>query len=137
MAAARRMSEPMNVVPEINGKVLAVDDNHANLALLARILESEGHLVRTTDDGMSALDAVETDPPDVIILDVRLPDIDGFEVCRRLKQNPSTRLTPVIMITGLDSRDHRIESIKAGADDFLGSRSILPSYAPAFAPCFG
>ena len=100
--------------------VLVVEDEAPNLALLARLLTIEGYKVQTAIDGESALAAIERYPPDVILLDVQLPGLDGFEVCRRVKQSPATRLTPVVMITGLQSREHRIEGINAGADDFLG-----------------
>jgi putative two-component system response regulator len=110
----------MNDPGGIRGHILAIDDQQPNLTLLSQMLEAEGHVVRTATTGLSALDAVHQQPPDLIILDVGLPDIDGFEVCRRLKQDPSTRLLPVIMVTGMNSREHRIAGINAGADEFLG-----------------
>jgi putative two-component system response regulator len=99
--------------------VLVVEDDASNRALLVRLLSLEGHAVHTAVDGESALAAIERHSPDIILLDVRLPGLDGFEVCRRVKQAPATRLTPVVMITGLQAREHRIEGINAGADDFL------------------
>jgi len=110
----------MNQPGPVRGHILAVDDQQPNLTLLTQMLEAEGHIVRTAGTGLSALEAIDRQPPDLILLDVGLPDINGFEVCRRLKQNPLTRLTPVVMVTGLNSREHRIEGINAGADDFLG-----------------
>jgi putative two-component system response regulator len=101
------------------GAVLVVEDEALNLALLVRLLSVEGYEVLTAVDGESALAAIERHSPDVILLDVQLPGLDGFEVCRRVKQTPATRLTPVIMITGLQAREYRIEGINAGADDFL------------------
>ena len=110
----------MNQSGPVRGHILAVDDQQPNLTLLTQMLEAEGHIVRTAGTGLSALEAIDRQPPDLILLDVGLPDINGFEVCRRLKHNPLTRLTPVVMVTGLNSREHRIEGINAGADDFLG-----------------
>jgi len=109
----------MNQPGPVRGHILAVDDQASNLNLITQMLEAEGHVVRTAGTGLAALEAVERQPPDLILLDVGLPDIDGFEVCRRLKQNPLTRLTPVVMVTGMTSRERRIEGITAGADDFL------------------
>ena len=110
----------MNQSGPVRGHILAIDDQQPNLTLLTQMLEAEGHIVRTAGTGLSALEAIDRQPPDLILLDVGLPDINGFEVCRRLKHNPLTRLTPVVMVTGLNSREHRIEGINAGADDFLG-----------------
>jgi putative two-component system response regulator len=110
----------MNQSGPVRGHILAVDDQQPNLTLVTQMLEAEGHVVRTAGTGLSALEAIDRQPPDLILLDVGLPDINGFEVCRRLKHNPLTRLIPVVMVTGLNSREHRIEGINAGADDFLG-----------------
>jgi DNA-binding response OmpR family regulator len=104
----------------VRGHILAVDDQQPNLTLVTQMLEAEGHIVRTAGTGFSALEAIDRQPPDLILLDVGLPDINGFEVCRRLKHDPRTRLIPIVMVTGLNSREHRIEGINAGADDFLG-----------------
>jgi len=101
------------------GTVLIVDDDQPVVAVLVRLLTREGYVVRTASDGESAMDSVEENPPDLCLLDVRLPGIDGFEVCRRIKQRAQTRLTPVVLVTGLEAREHRIAGINAGADDFL------------------
>ena len=90
----------MNQTGPVRGHILAVDDQQPNLTLLTQMLEAEGHVVRTAGTGLSALEAIDRQPPDLILLDVGLPDINGFEVCRRLKHNPLTRLTPVVMVTG-------------------------------------
>ena len=99
--------------------VVVVDDQQNNRDLLERLLSLEGYQVHTAADGDSGLKAIEQYSPDLILLDVQMPGPDGFEVCRRLKHNPATRLTPVVLITGLQAREHRIEGINAGADDFL------------------
>jgi putative two-component system response regulator len=101
------------------GVVLTVDDDAVSLRLVDGLLSAEGYEVVTASDGEGALDAIARTSPDVILLDVMLPGIDGFEICRRVKQDPATRLTPVVMITGLQERAHRIAGIDAGADDFL------------------
>jgi putative two-component system response regulator len=102
-----------------SGSILAVDDERVNLDLLVRLLSKHGYQVETALDGETGLAAIERVPPDLVLLDIVLPGIDGFEVCRRIKQNPATRLIPVVLVTGLNAREHKIRGIDAGADDFL------------------
>lgn len=99
--------------------MLVVDDDPAVRGVLERLLESEGMRVATSGDGSSALSAVAELSPDLVLLDVAMPKLDGFEVLRRLKSDPATRLLPVILLTGLDARKDRIRGIEAGADDFI------------------
>jgi putative two-component system response regulator len=99
--------------------ILVVDDDLGMTALMTRILSREGHRVIVAHDGPSALELVRSERPDVVLLDVMLPGCDGFEVCRRLKREQTTRLTPVILITGLAAREERIVGLEAGADEFL------------------
>jgi putative two-component system response regulator len=99
--------------------ILVVDDEQANRELLVRLLSSHGYLVESVSDGESALKALEEKRPDLVLLDVQLPGIGGFDVCRAIKQRPATRLTPVVLITGLHARQHRLKGIDVGADDFL------------------
>lgn len=99
--------------------VLVVEDAASNLELLVRLLTAQGYTVRSATNGEMALESIEQHPPDLILLDVQLPGVDGFEVCRRVKQNAATRLIPVVLVTGLRAREHRIEGINAGADDFV------------------
>jgi putative two-component system response regulator len=101
------------------GIVLVADDEYENCALFVRLLTTEGYDVHTAADGLSALAALEQYRPDIMLLDVQMPGVDGFEVCRRVKLNPATRLTPVVMVTGLNERENRIKGINAGADDFI------------------
>jgi putative two-component system response regulator len=101
--------------------VLAVDDEAGNRELLTRHLSRHHYDVITFADGESALAYLESHQrlPDLMLLDVMLPGIDGFTLCRRLKDDPLTRLIPVVVLTSLDAPEHKIEGINAGADDFL------------------
>ena len=101
------------------GKVLVVDDTPANLKLLVDLLEVNGFFVISTTSGEQALDQLTTGDPDLVLLDVMMPGMNGYEVCKRIRENPNTALLPVIMITVLDPAQERIKGIKAGADDFL------------------
>jgi putative two-component system response regulator len=98
--------------------LLVVDDEEANRRLLHRLLSPE-YDVQTAADGEQALALLERIEVDVVLLDVRLPGLDGFEVCARLKRMERTRLVPVVLVTGHGAREHRIRGIHAGADDFL------------------
>jgi putative two-component system response regulator len=101
------------------GKILVVDDDAANRELLQESLVAEGLEVITAPDGRSSLEEFARLKPDLVLLDVNMPFLDGFEVCRRLKSNPETRLTPVVLVTGLTGREDRVRGIKSGADGFL------------------
>jgi putative two-component system response regulator len=101
------------------GKVLVVDDVSANVELLKSILASDGFTVLTASDGEQALQVVAREHPDLVLMDVLMPKLSGFQVCERIKQDKATRLTPVVLITALYQREDRIQGINAGADDFL------------------
>jgi putative two-component system response regulator len=101
------------------GKVLVVDDVSANVELLKTLLTREGYKVVTASDGEQALEMVETEHPDLVLMEVLMPKLSGFQVCERLKQNKATRLTPVVLVTALYESGDRIQGINAGADDFL------------------
>jgi putative two-component system response regulator len=101
------------------GTVLAVDDQPENLAALVGALQPLGYRVLTAENGTEALDRAREGQPDVILLDVMMPEMDGYEVCRRLKSDQETRLLPVVFVTGLDSRQARLQGLEAGATDFL------------------
>jgi two-component system, sensor histidine kinase and response regulator len=101
------------------GRILVVDDESVNQELMKEVLEDAGHSVDVASDGESALRRVREDPPDVILLDVMMPGMDGFTACSRLKENPATAAIPVLMITSLRDREDRLRGIAAGANDFL------------------
>ncbi len=99
--------------------ILIVDDLAKNVKLLEAHLAATGFQTETAYDGEEALAKVWADPPDLILLDVMMPKIDGFEVCRQIKQKESTRLIPIVMVTALDRIEDKVKGIQAGADDFL------------------
>ena len=100
-------------------RILAVDDNKQNLDLLRKSLTSAQYEVITASDGATALHLVESDSPDLVLLDVMMPGMSGYEVCERIRANEATRVLPVVMLTALHEMSHRIRGIEAGADDFL------------------
>ena len=103
----------------MSAKILIVDDESRSRAALEMLLRREGYEIHDAFDGASALAACAAIHPDLILLDVLMPGMDGFEVCKRIKARPETRLTPVVLITGLSQTEDRIKGINAGADDFL------------------
>jgi two-component system cell cycle response regulator len=103
----------------MTARVLVVDDIPANVKLLEARLSAEYFDVTTAHNGAEALAACERAECDIVLLDVMMPDMDGFEVCRRLKSNPATHHIPVVMVTALDQPSDRVQGLQAGADDFL------------------
>ncbi|HMQ30336.1 MAG TPA: response regulator [Chloroflexaceae bacterium] len=103
----------------MSAKILVVDDDPAIVDLLVRILKRDDYTAITASNGLEALELVEREAPDLILLDVTMPRLDGFAVCQRLKDNEATALIPVTMLTGLDDREHRQRGVEVGADDFL------------------
>ena len=103
----------------MTARILVVDDVPANIRLLEAKLTFEYYDVLSAPDGPTALQIAARDAPDIILLDVMMPGMDGFEVCRRLKANVDTRHIPIIMVTALDGREERIRGLDAGADDFI------------------
>src|ERR1041384_1128409 len=103
----------------MTARVLVVDDVPANVKLLEARLAAEYFDVVTAMSGIEALAACDRAECDIVLLDVMMPDLDGFEVCRRLKSSPSTHFIPVVMVTALDSPADRVRGLEAGADDFL------------------
>ncbi len=103
----------------MTARVLVVDDIVANVRLLEAKLSAEYFDVVTAMNGLDALDAVQRTKPDIILLDVMMPGIDGIEVCKRIKSNPVSQHIPIVMVTALDQPEDRIRGLEAGADDFL------------------
>lgn len=116
------MTEPSGdiIISEIKkAKILAVDDEERNLKLIGLILENYGYPYETAKNGLEALEKAKEFLPDLIYLDIMMPEMDGYEVCRRLKSDPLTQHIPVVMITALTDKESRLEGLKAGANDFL------------------
>lgn len=103
----------------MSARVLIVDDIDVNVRLLEAKLAHEYYTVLTAFDGLSGLARARNEQPDVILLDAMMPGLDGFETCRRLKEDPLTRHIPVIMVTALTERENRLRGLEVGADDFL------------------
>ncbi|MEM1201460.1 MAG: PleD family two-component system response regulator [Pseudomonadota bacterium] len=103
----------------MTARVLVVDDILANVKLLEAKLRAEYFEVVTAMNGPAALEIIQSEKPDIVLLDVMMPGMDGIEVCRRIKGNPQHNHIPVVMVTALDSPEDRVRGIEAGADDFL------------------
>lgn len=99
--------------------ILVVDDNEQNLELLQAYLEGVGCQIRAARDGVEAVAAVETEQPDLILLDVMMPRMSGFQVCAKLKGDPATREIPIVMVTALNEVGDVERAVESGADDFL------------------
>ena len=104
----------------VTAKVLVVDDTPHNVKLLADLLGVKGYGVATATNGEEALEKIESESPDLVLLDIMMPGLSGYDVCRRLRADPRTALLPVVLVTSLDAQQERIKGIEAGADDFLG-----------------
>ena len=100
-------------------RILVVDDTPANVKLLSDLLSVKGYQVSTAVNGEQALDKVAKEKPDLVLLDVMMPGMSGYDVCKRIRANPETALLPVVMCTSLDPNQERVKGIEAGADDFL------------------
>ena len=100
-------------------KILVVDDTPMNVKMLVDILTFKGYQVATATGGKAALAALEKEIPDLVLLDVMMPDMNGYEVCKAIRAKPETAMLPVVMVTALDPGSERVKGIEAGADDFL------------------
>lgn len=115
---------PTNGIPTGAGadnvpRILVVDDTAANAKLLADLLESHGYQATQTSSGADALAALAQAPYDLVLLDVVMPKMDGYEVCRTIREDALLASLPVVMVTALDAKDERVKGLEAGADDFL------------------
>jgi putative two-component system response regulator len=99
--------------------ILVVDDHEVNIALVEAILAPQGYTIIAASDGVQALELVAAQPMDLILLDVMMPGMNGFDVCARLKEDERTRLIPIVLLTSLSDTQDRIRGIEVGADDFL------------------
>ena len=106
--------------------ILIVDDLPANTRVLEALLTRDGYRVTIAEDGEQALEVVALERPDLVLLDILMPKIDGYEVCRQLKSDPATRLIPVVLVTGLTDTDSRVRGLEVGADDFMAKPFIVP-----------
>ncbi len=113
---AARLSEQ---TPEAGGRILVVDDNELNRDMLARRVRGQGHVVSTAPDGVSALEMLGREEFDVVLLDIVMPGMNGYEVLRRMKSEPALRGIPVIMISALDEVESAVRCIQMGAEDYL------------------
>src|SRR5436190_23365676 len=105
--------------PKAPARILIVDDHEDNVELLRARLDAWGFETSCARDGAEALKQVEQNPPDLILLDVMMPKIDGIEVAKRVKGNPQLPFIPIIMQTALDSTEDKVEGLEAGADDYI------------------
>src|ERR1700734_2318902 len=103
----------------VTGTILVADDQVSNREVLEELLAAEGFKVASVSNGLAALEQLSIVPIDLVLLDVMMPQLNGFQTCEKIKSNPETYLIPVILITALSDKQDRIEGIKAGADDFL------------------
>jgi len=108
-----------NSLPTPKDTILVVDDTPTNLGVLFDSLEDAGYRVLVSTDGESALEVVQNISPDIILLDVMMPDIDGFETCRRLKSNSDTAKIPVIFMTALSDVYDEVKGLELGAVDYI------------------
>ena len=100
-------------------KILVVDDTPQNVKLLRDLLEVKGYAVATAASGEEALARLPVESPDLVLLDVMMPGLSGYDVCRRIRDDPATTLLPVVLCTSLDPQTERVKGMEAGADDFL------------------
>jgi class 3 adenylate cyclase len=103
----------------MSGRILVVDDQRANAEMMAGILQARGYRVVTAPGAEAALEQVRAGTPDLVVSDIVMPGMDGYELCRRLRAQPATELLPVILVTSVEADDERVKGLEAGADDFL------------------
>ncbi|PJA77504.1 MAG: hypothetical protein CO150_00475, partial [Nitrospirae bacterium CG_4_9_14_3_um_filter_53_35] len=104
---------------ESSTKILVVDDDKAARKSIRSILEQEGYLVLEAEDGASGLQQVKTENPDLVLLDIVMPRVDGIKVCKSIKSNPDYKKIPILMTTSMGSKEDIIRGLKSGADDYI------------------
>ncbi len=112
-------SKSVSATESPSARLLVVDDNENNRDIVSRLLEREGFAVATAENGAQALEQIKAEPPDLVLLDIMMPVMDGIEACKRIKDDADSRLIPVVIMTALGQVDDRVRGIQAGADDFL------------------
>lgn len=113
------MTDAIHSALQRSATILVVDDEARNVKLLETLLHAEGHATVSASNGSEGLALAVTARPDLILLDVMMPDMDGFETVKRLKADPRTKPVPVIMVTALDDRESKLRALEAGAEEFL------------------
>jgi adenylate cyclase len=106
-------------------RVLVVDDVPANIRVLAKVLEAAGYESCSAANGAEALERIRTGEADIVLLDVMMPDMSGYDVCRAVRADEATAMLPVVLVTALDDTEERVKGIEAGADDFI-TKPIRP-----------
>jgi putative two-component system response regulator len=109
----------MDLTTGTKSKILVVDDEELNQRLISALLKPMGYDVQIAGSGVEALQKIQENPPDVILLDIMMPKMDGFEVALKLRENPETRAIPIVMVTALQDVEDRVRALEVGADDFL------------------
>ncbi len=109
----------MSPEPETTERIVIIDDNARDAAIVRRMLERSGFHVHYAPSGEEGLAIIAREPPDAVLVDYRMPGLDGYEVCRRIKSDPATQNIPVLMLTGADSARNLVEGLESGADDYV------------------
>ena len=117
--------------------ILLVDDEPASRQALEAVLDGQGYALHLAQNGHEALQRAAALVPDLILLDVMMPGMDGFEVCQRLRADPTLAEVPIVLVTALDDRESRIQGLDAGADDFISKPFNRGNCAPGCAPSPG
>lgn len=119
VSASAAKKSLLDIIHPVPPKVLIVDDNETNIELIAMHLKTFPYSLSRAMDGEQALAMVAKDPPDLILLDLMMPKLSGYEVCERLKSDPKTALIPIVIVTALRELDDKLKAMETGADDFL------------------
>ena len=126
--AAKRRQAPAHQQNAKRNRILIVEDNPISLTLLKQLLKAHGYEVLGTREGLQALDLARAEQPDLILMDIRLPDISGFEVTRLLKQDQRTKTTPIIAVTALASPEYEKKGLESGCDAYIPKPITLGNF---------